>query len=221
MKAVLFDVDGTLIDSNDLHVEAWLETFRHFDIEATEEQVRADLGKGGDQLAPDFVSEADLQDLQPKIEAFRADLYAREYLPRVKALPGVRALFERLRADGRTIVLASSGKAHEVDHAKQVAEITDLVDAQTTADDVAHSKPSPDIFRAALAKAAGVSAEQAVAIGDTPYDAQAARGAGVATVGVLSGGFSEDVLMKAGCIAVYADIRALLVGYDGSPLRKR
>lgn len=167
------------------------------------------------------MSQADLQDLQPKIEAFRADLYAREYLPRVKAFPGVRALFERLRADGRSIVLASSGKAHEVDYAKQAAEITDLVDARTTADDVAHSKPSPDIFRAALAKAAGVAAEQAVAIGDTPYDAQAARGAGVATIGVLSGGFSEDVLMKAGCIAVYADIQALLVGYDGSLLRKR
>lgn len=221
VKAVLFDVDGTLIDSNDLHVQAWLDTFRHFGVEATAEDVRAQIGKGGDQLIPVFVAKADLDRLQPQIERYRGEVYARDYLPKVRAFPGVRALFERLLADGRTLVLASSGKAHEVDHAKEVAGIADLVDAQTTADDVVHSKPKPDIFQAALAKARGVSAEQAIAIGDTPYDAQAARGAGVAIIGLLSGGFPDAALEEAGCIAVYPDLHALLEGYDASPLGKR
>lgn len=184
---------------------------------ATSEQVHAQLGKGGDQLLPVFVNSSELARLKPDIEAFRAELYARDYLSRVRAFPGVRPLFERLRADGRRLVLASSGKAHEVEHATSVADIADLIDAKTTADDVEHSKPAPDIFRAALAKLDGVGAEQAIAIGDTPYDAEAASRAGIKTIGLLCGGFSEEALLGAGCVAVYADVQALLSAYDRSP----
>lgn len=220
VKAVLFDVDGTLIDSNDLHVAAWVEAFDHFGIAASPEQVRAQIGKGGDQLIPVFVNAADLDRLEPEIDRFRGDLYARKYLPQVKPFPGVRPLFERLRADGRRIVLASSGKSHEVEHAREIAGIADLVDAQTTADDVERSKPSPDIFRAALGKISPISPQAAIAVGDTPYDAQAAGGAGVATVGLLCGGFPDAVLKDAGCIAVFADVQALLDGYEASPLAR-
>lgn len=221
VNAVLFDVDGTLTDSNDLHVAAWLETFAHFGVEASEADVQAQIGKGGDQLVPVFVRPEALQALQPEIEAFRGELYTRDYLPKVRAFPGVRALFERLRADGCRLVLASSGKSHEVKHAKEVADIADLVYAETTADDVEYSKPRPDIFRAALAKLDGVASESAIAVGDTPYDAQSAGGAGVRTIGLLSGGFAEGVLREAGCVAVYADVQALLDGYDASPLSPR
>jgi HAD superfamily hydrolase (TIGR01509 family) len=130
----------------------------------------------------------------------------------------VRALFERIRAAGRTIVLASSGKADEVERYQEIAGVADLVQAVTTSNDAERSKPHPDIFAAALRRIAPVTAAEAVVVGDTPYDAEAARQAGLATVGVLCGGFPEADLRAAGCVAVYRDPEDLLHRYDRSPL---
>jgi HAD superfamily hydrolase (TIGR01509 family) len=152
------------------------------------------------------------------IKEFRSDLFKRDYLDRARAFPGVRALFERIRAAGQKAVLASSGNADEVERYKTIAGIADLIDSATSSDDAERSKPFPDIFQAALAKLAPLTPEEAVVIGDTPYDAEAARTARMKSIGVLSGGFSEQALREAGCIAVYRDAEDLLHRYDSSPL---
>ena len=130
----------------------------------------------------------------------------------------MRDLFERLRRDGRKIVLASSSKAQEVEHYKSLAGIADLIDGATSADDAERSKPYPDIFQAALDHLHPIRPTEAVVVGDSPYDAEAARGAGVRMVSVLCGGFEADALRSAGCIAVYRDARDLLDRYEASPL---
>jgi len=217
-KAVIFDVDGTLIDSVDLHAAAWVETFRHFGLVVSHGAVRSQIGKGGDQLMPVFVPRDLLERRGGEIEAFRADLFKRDYLSQARAFPGVRALFERLRTAGQTVVLASSGKAGEVERYQEIAGITDLVQAVTTSDDAERSKPHPDIFEAALRKVAPIGAAEAVVVGDSPYDAEAAAKAGLRTVGVLCGGFPEKDLRSAGCVAVYRGPEDLLRHYDSSPL---
>jgi HAD superfamily hydrolase (TIGR01509 family) len=221
MKAAIFDIDGTLLDSVDLHAEAWVEAFRHFGVETDVAKVRSQIGKGGDELMPVFLSEAQLRDQGEAIEAYRSDLFKRAYRDRVKPFPGVRALFERIRADGTTIALASSGKRSEVEHYQDVLGIADLVEAATSSDDAERSKPHPDIFEAALKRLEGIDRAEIVVLGDTPYDAQAAGKAGLATVGLLCGGFPETDLKAAGCIAIYRSPQHLLEDFESSPLAKR
>ena len=218
ITAVIFDVDGTLIDTNGLHSAAWVETFRHFGVEADVDDVRHEMGKGGDQLMPCFLPPGLIARSGREIERFRVELFRREYLPQARAFPGVRALFERVRAGGQRIVLASSSKAEEVARYAALAGVADLIDGATSADDAERSKPYPDIFRAALARLRTIRPEEAVVVGDSPFDAEAARGADLTMVGVLCGGFPADALVSAGCIAVYRDACDLLEGYDASPL---
>ena len=218
-KAVIFDVDGTLIDTVDLHAAAWVDAFRHFGIETKFEDVRGQIGKGGDQLMPVFVAADELDRRGEDLEKYRSELFKRDYLPRARPFPGVRALFERLRAEGQTVVLASSGKKDEVEHHTKLADIADLIDAATSSDDAERSKPYPDIFQAALERIAPLGVADAVVVGDTPYDAQAAGKAGLRTVGVLCGGFPQRELEGAGCVAIYRDPQDLLRQYDTSPLR--
>jgi HAD superfamily hydrolase (TIGR01509 family) len=218
IRAVIFDVDGTLIDSVDLHAAAWMEALRHFGIEVAFGDVRSQIGKGGDQLLPVFVPQERLEREEKTISEFRADLFKRSYLSRVQPFPGVPALFGKIRAAGKTIALASSGKADEVENYARIAGVTDLIDVATTADDAEQSKPAPDIFEAVLAKLAPISAEECVVIGDTPWDVIAAKRAGLQTIGVLSGGFPESELREAGAIAIYKDPEDLFARFDDSPL---
>jgi HAD superfamily hydrolase (TIGR01549 family) len=215
VQAVIFDVDGTLVDTVDLHARSWVATFRHFGHDVAFDAVRAQIGKGGDQLMPAFLPEAVVERDGEAMEAFRKDLYMREMIGRARAFPSVADLFRRIRADGRRVVLASSGKPDELAHYKKLAGIEDLVDTETTSADAEKSKPHPDIFLAALD---GLPPDQAIVVGDSPYDAEAAAKAGLRTIGLLSGGFPEAVLREAGCIALYCDPAALLAGYDASPL---
>ncbi len=217
-KAIIFDVDGTLVDTVDLHASAWVETLKQFGVDIAFQDMRAQIGKGGDQILRGLVPPEMLEEKQDEIESYRADLFKHEYLPRARAFPGVRALFEHVRASGQSAVLASSGKEHEVEGYKKLADIADLVDSATSSDDAERSKPFPDIFQAALQKLAPLDANDAVVVGDTPYDAEAARNAGLKAVGVLSGGFSEQALREAGCIAIYRDPEDLLRHYATSPL---
>lgn len=220
MKAVVFDIDGTLLDSVDLHAQAWVQTFTHFGVETDFARVRGQIGKGGDQLMPVFLPEARIAREGAAIEAYRGALFKRDYLSRVRPFPGVRALFERVRAEGSSIALASSGKAEEVENYQKILGIADLVDVATSSDDADRSKPHPDIFAAALEKLGARAQSGIVVIGDTPYDAEAAGKAGLATIGVLCGGFPEADLSAAGCIAIYRDPQDLLDGFDASPLAR-
>jgi HAD superfamily hydrolase (TIGR01509 family) len=221
VKAVIFDIDGTLIDSVDLHAEAWREALRHFGHDVPFEKVREQIGKGGDLLMAALLPEEEVRRRGKEIETYRLDLFKREYLSRVKPFPSVRELFERIKADGLRIALASSAKKEELERYKQIAGIADLVDAETSSDDAEKSKPHPDIFEAALDRLEGIAAGDAIAVGDTPYDAQAAGKAGLRTIGLLCGGWPEPALREAGCIAIYRDPADLLRHYDQSPLARR
>ena len=214
LKAVIFDVDGTLIDSNDLHIEAWREAFAHYGIALTYDEIHAQIGKGGDQLIPVFCSKEDAARIGSDLEKLRGEIFTRDYLPQVRAFPRVRELFERLREDGLKIALATSSKENELEAYFKILGVKDLVTGATSADDAEHSKPCPDIFDAALGRLENVDANEAIVVGDTPYDAIAADRTGLKTVAVLSGGFAEETLREAGAVAVYVDVADLLERYD-------
>jgi HAD superfamily hydrolase (TIGR01509 family) len=218
IRAVIFDVDGTLVDSNDLHVEAWREAFRRYGKELGFDEVHSQMGKGGDQLMPVFCSREELDRFGEELEAHRVELFSRDYLPRVRPFPKVRELFERISADGVKIALASSAKEEELERHKKSLRVEELVATATSADDAEKSKPHPDIFQAALAGLGDVAPGEAMVVGDTPYDVEAAAKAGMKTVGLLSGGFGEESLLAAGAVAIYADVAELLERYEESPL---
>lgn len=218
LKAVIFDIDGTLIDSVDLHARAWQEALAHFGKQVEFERVRYQIGKGGDQLMPVFLSEDELERFGEELEKYRGELFKREYLSRVKGFPRVRELFERIEREGLRIALASSAKGDELKTYKKLARIEDLVEEETSSDDAEKSKPHPDIFEAALERLGDVKPSEAIVVGDTPYDAEAAGKAGLKTVGLLCGGFPEEDLRAAGCVRIYQDPADLLAHFDSSPL---
>src|SRR5689334_265425 len=220
-SAVIFDVDGTLVDSVDLHAKAWQDAFRDYDHEIPLEDIRSQIGKGGDQLMPVFLRQKDIDAWGEGLERHRGAILKQRYLPLLKAFPAVRALFERIQADGLRIALASSAKEDELETYKKVADIEDLIQEQTSSDDAEKSKPHPDIFLAALKRLGDISPNDVVVVGDSPYDAEAAGKAGLRTIGLLCGGFLEQDLREAGCIAIYADPADLLSQYERSLLARR
>lgn len=217
---MLFDVDGTLVDSVELHALAWREALAHFGKHVRLTDVRGQIGKGGDQLLPVFLTASELGRYGEALDRYRGELWRREYMPKVRPLPGARDLVLRVKRDGKRVALASSGKEDEVEWNRGLLELDPaLLETATTSDDAERSKPHPDIFEAALA-ATRVPAARALAVGDSPWDALSARRAGIRTVGVLSGGFPEPQLRDAGCVAVYRDPADLLARYDDSPLAR-
>ncbi|USI71915.1 HAD family hydrolase [Sphingomonas morindae] len=215
IRALLFDIDGTLIDSNERHVDAWGLAFREAGRPQELDAIRAQIGKGGDQLMPALLP--DEPALHTPIAERQGAIFADLYLPHVRPFPGAAELVRAVAARGRAVVLASSAKRAELDVYLDRLALRDVVTATTSSDEVEASKPAPDIFAAALA-AVGVAPEEALAIGDTPYDVEAAARSGVATVALLSGPFDEEALRAAGAIALYADAAALLAGLEESPL---
>ena len=216
-KAVIFDIDGTLLNSVDFHAESWRQTFLRFGRDIPFADIRAQIGKGGDQLLPVFFSEREVALIGKVMEKTRGVVFKSEFLDKVKPFPEVRPLFERMKRDGLKLALASSAKKDELEHYAKRLEIDDLIEAGTSTDDAEKSKPHPDIFEAALEKLGKLSPKDCLVLGDTPYDAEAAGKAGIKTVGVLCGGFPEADLKKAGVIAIYQDPADLLRRYDGSP----
>jgi phosphoglycolate phosphatase-like HAD superfamily hydrolase len=214
-QAAIFDVDGTFVDSVDLHASAWREALAHFGHEVTFEEVRRQIGKGGDQLIPVFLSEVDQAAHGQEMEAWRSRLFRSKYLPMVRPFSAVPELLRRVRDAGLKVAVASSAKKEELDAYLEIAGASALVDITTSSSDAERSKPAPDIFQVALRKLSGPAAET---VGDTPYDAQAAGGVGLRTIGFLCGGFTEADLRSGGCIAVYPGPGALLACFDASPL---
>jgi HAD superfamily hydrolase (TIGR01549 family) len=217
-KAVIFDVDGTLVDSVDLHAHAWQDAFRDFGHEISFQEIRHQIGKGSDQLMPVFLSQGELNQRGEVLEKHRAQILKERYLPQVTAFPQVRELFQRLLADGKRVALASSAKEDELEKYKEAARIDDLIQAETSSDDAEKSKPHPDILEAAMQRLGDMRPEDAIIVGDTPYDAEAASKLGLRMIGLLCGGWSEEDLRRAGCIAVYQDPGDLLARYDEAPL---
>jgi HAD superfamily hydrolase (TIGR01549 family) len=218
IEAVIFDVDGTLVDSVKLHAKAWQVAFEKFDKEVSFEAIRRQIGKGADQLLPVFFSADELRRFGRELDEYRSTLFRAEYLPQVKPFAKVRELFERLRRDGRKIALASSAKEEELDEYKRIARIDNLIEADTSSADVGRSKPHPDILEAAREKLGNIDLDKIVVVGDTPHDAEAAANANMRMIGLLSGGWTEDRLRQGGCIEVYSHPADLLTRYDQSVL---
>ena len=215
-RGVILDVDGTLIDSNDAHARSWVDTFGEFGYDIPFESVRPLIGMGGDKLLPTAVGVEKDSDEGERLSKRRGEIFRERYLGTLRPFAGARALLERLRDDGRTLVVATSAQREELRALLQQAGLADLMDEKTSSSDAAHSKPDPDIVEAAV-KRSGVSAAECVMLGDTPYDVAAARRAGVRTIALRCGGWWEDDDL-AGAVEIFDDPAALLAAYPGSAL---
>ncbi|HEY7511275.1 MAG TPA: HAD family hydrolase [Vicinamibacteria bacterium] len=216
-EGVIFDVDGTLVDSNDAHARAWVEAFAEAGHPVPFERVRRLVGMGGDQLLPEAAGLSAEAEPGRSIAKRRGEVFEQKFLPQLRPLPGARELVARLRHDGYRLGVASSAQPAELEPLLRLAGVEDLLRERTSAGDVEESKPEPDIVLAALRKLRlGPSA--ALMIGDTPYDVEAARRAGVALIAFRSGGWSDPDLR--GALAVYDGPADLLARIESSPLRR-
>jgi HAD superfamily hydrolase (TIGR01509 family) len=213
IEAFIFDIDGTLIDSVDYHAEAWVKAFDKFGRKIKFYEARRQVGKGGDQFLPEFLLKKEIKEFGKDLEDERGKIFKRDFLSGIKPFPQVRELFERIRADGRRVVLASSAKADELEVYKKIARIEDLIESETSADDAEKSKPEPDIFQAALEKLGKINKKNVVVVGDTAYDAEAAAKINLKTIGVLTGGWTANELRSAGCQEVYRDAADIFANY--------
>ena len=217
ITAVLFDIDGTLVDSNDHHVLAWKEAFAGIGARFDRQVIHDQIGKGTDMLVPTLLPDLN-EEAQERLGKAHGDAFKARYLAEVKPFPGARDLLARTHAAGLRVVLASSASTDELDHYLDLLDARALVSETTSADDVERTKPAPDIFATALDKIGSPPADEVIVIGDTPYDVEAAGKCGVAAIAVRSGGFGDDVLTQAGAVAIHDDVAALLRDYDRSPL---
>lgn len=209
---MIFDVDGTLVDSNDAHASAWIDALREFGFtEIPYDKVRRMIGMGGDKILPALTGLQKEDERGKKLLDRRKEIFMRNYLPELKAFPDSRELVERIKSEGMLAVVASSANETELTPLLRAAGVEDLMDSTTSSSDAEESKPDPDIVSAAVEKS-GVPAAQLIMLGDTPYDVEAARRAGVPIVAVRCGGWSDREL--AGALAVFDDPADILRNFD-------
>lgn len=195
LQALLFDIDGTLVDTNDLHVRCWLEAFEHFGKTLEVDVMRHQIGKGGDLLVPDLLNAKEMRRFGEELQKYRGEIYKDKYMPLAKPFDGAKESLETLHSRGVRIALASSSNEDEVEYYTQLLGVEKLIEGSTSKKDAEHSKPSPEIFRAALERT-GADEGRTFAVGDTPYDILAAHRIPLPVVAVLSGGFERELLAK-------------------------
>lgn len=217
-RGVILDVDGTLVDSNDAHARAWVEALAAFGHGVPFERVRPLIGMGGDKLLPALTGLDKESDEGTRISARRRQIFMRRYLPHIRPFPAVADLLRRMRSDGLQLVVASSAEEGELSELLKITGVPELFERRMSSNDARHSKPAPDIVQAALAQS-GLPPTEAVMLGDTPYDVEAAGKAGVIGIALRCGGWSDDDLT--GAAAIYDDAAALLADWDASPLGRR
>ncbi|WP_378148117.1 HAD family hydrolase [Cnuibacter sp. UC19_7] len=206
-RAVLFDIDGTLIDSNYLHVESFMQAFEEVGVEMSAWRVHRAIGLDSSRLLEELLGER-AQEIGDQVKEGHSRLY-RELWPRLRRFDGARELLETLHERGIRVVLATSAPEDELEELLRVLDCDDVIHATTNGDDVETAKPEPDILGVALERA-GVTADEALMVGDARWDAVAAGRAGIRMVGVRSGGISEGELRDAGALEVHDDVAALL-----------
>lgn len=214
-RGILLDLDGTLVDSNDAHAQAWYQAFRENGQDISYDEIRRLIGMGGDNLIPALLGIEKETELGSRISERRGQIFKDEHLPRLRPFPGVRPLLERMREAGSRLVVATSAPEEEMRPLIEIAGIRDLLEERTSADDADSSKPDPDIVHAALDRL-GLKPEEAAMLGDTPYDIAAAGRAGVGVIAFRCGGFRDEDL--AGALAIYDGPADLLERWEESPL---
>jgi HAD superfamily hydrolase (TIGR01509 family) len=215
LKAVFFDIDGTLIDSNDAHTQAWVQTLARHGHVVAYEQIRRLIGKGSDKVFAELLGIESDAPLAKQITTERAQLLLDSFIPHLTPTPGARLLVERMRSAGLRLVIASSS-GEELPALLAQAKVDDVLHTAVSSDELRDSKPNGDIIEVALRKA-GVQPAEAVMIGDTPYDIAAAKAAGVRGIALRCGGYWDDAAF-ADAAAIYADPGALLRHWADSPL---
>jgi phosphoglycolate phosphatase-like HAD superfamily hydrolase len=211
---VILDVDGTLVDSNDAHAHAWVDAFSEAGITVPFDPVRRSIGMGGDKLMPIVAGIQEDSPIGTSISTRRRSIFKERYLPGVRGFPAVRELVAKFLDDGFRVAVASSAKKDELEPLLARASVADLIGPRTSSDDAEESKPDPDIVHAAMQRS-GAEASRTIMLGDTPFDVQAARLAGIAIVALECGGWKRRFLD--GAAAVYRDPADLLRNYDTSP----
>ena len=217
MTVAILDIDGTLVDTNYHHAIAWYRAFKQHEIVLPIWRIHRHIGMGGDQLVGALTDEETEQEKGDDIRSSEKTLYF-QLIDEVRPMAGSRELIEQLKSRGHTVVLASSAKEDEVDHYLDLLDARDLADAWTTSADVESTKPAPDLVSSALKRVDG-SADDAVMVGDTTWDVEAASKAGVQTLTVRTGGFGSDELQEAGAAAVFESVTELCEKIDQTPLR--
>ena len=216
-KAILLDIDGTLVDSNDMHVDAWIEAFAGVGARFDRQTIHDQIGKGTDMLVPALLPDTDEVE-QERLGEVHGEVFKSRFLESVQPFEGAHDLLQQASDSGQKVVLASSASSDELEHYFDLLDAYDLVSATTSADDVENTKRPPDVFSVAMKKVAPLRAEDVVVVGDTPYDIKAAGKCGIAAIAVRSGGFPDEALLGAGAVALYDDVAALLQDYDASLL---
>ena len=196
LQGILFDIDGTLVDSNDTHARCWMEAFAEFGKDFEYDVIRHQIGKGGDLLVPDLLNAREMRSFGEKVKKFRGKLFKERYLPDVKPFPGAKRCLRELYERGVKLALASSANPDEVKYYTKLLEAEDLLEGTTSKGDAELSKPSPEIFRAALDRI-GTDPALTLVAGDTPYDVLAAHRVPLPIAAVLCGGFERELLAKA------------------------
>lgn len=215
LRGVIFDIDGTLVDSNDAHAQSWVDTFAEAGYNVPFEVVRPLIGMGADKLLPKTIGVRHDSEEGKKLVKRRSEIFGQKYLPHLRPLEGARALVLRVRSDGLKPIVATSAKEEELAGLLKAAEVADLMEEKATASDAERSKPDPDIVEAGIQES-GISPNQLVMIGDTPYDIEAAAKAKVRTIAFRSGGWADEALK--GAAEVYDGPADLLAHYDSSLL---
>lgn len=216
IRAVLFDIDGTLLESNDAHTHAWVEALRGHGHEVPFERVRSKIGMGGDKLLADLVAIDDESTLGKAIKTSRGHIMKARYLADLGPFHGARMLVDMLRSRGLVCVAVSSASADDIADLLRAAGVADLMHDVICADDAEASKPDPDLIQVALDRLA-IFADEAVMLGDTPYDIEAARRANVLSIAFRCGGYWTDKDLR-GAAAIFDDPADLAAHLDHSPL---
>ena len=216
VRTAILDIDGTLVDTNYQHAVAWYRAFRQNEIVLPVWRIHRHIGMGGDQLISALTDDETEKHKGDEIRAAEKALYM-AMIDEVEPMDGARDLIARLKGADWSVVLASSAKEDEVEHYLDLLDARELADDWTTSADVEATKPAPDLVQAAIDKA-GAGPDDAVMLGDTPWDCEAAGRAGVETVTLMTGGFSEQELREAGAVAMFESIPDLLDGIADTPL---
>jgi len=217
-NAILLDIDGTLVDSNDAHAHAWVAAFTESGVTVDFARVRRCIGMGGDKLMPEVSGITEDSPQGRRIGKRRGEIFTAEWLPRLRPFRDVERLVTALNDRGFSIVAASSAKKTELRALLEIAGVAAMLEGATSSDDAEESKPDPDIIEAAL-KQAHAEPGEAVMVGDTPYDVEAATRAGVATIAFRCGGWRDEDL--SGAVAIYDGAWDLFARLDDSPIGRK